>query len=113
MIETDADGRTISAFREKPTDPVGLADSPDEVLASMGNYVFDTEVLIEAVTADAADESSAHDIGGNIIPMLVEQGRAQVWDFVHNEVARASPSASAATGATSGRSTPTTTRTST
>jgi glucose-1-phosphate adenylyltransferase len=86
VIETAADGRTISAFREKPTDPVGLADAPDQVLASMGNYVFDTQALIEAVTDDAADESSAHDIGRNIIPMMVEQGRAQVWDFVHNEV---------------------------
>jgi glucose-1-phosphate adenylyltransferase len=86
VIETAADGRTISAFREKPSDPVGLADAPDQVLASMGNYVFDTQALIEAVTADAADEASAHDIGRNIIPMMVEQGRAQVWDFVHNEV---------------------------
>jgi len=87
VIETAADGVTISAFREKPSDAVGLPDAPDQVLASMGNYVFDTQALIEAVTADAADESSAHDIGKNIIPMMVEQGRAQVWDFVHNEVA--------------------------
>ena len=58
VIETGPDGRTISAFREKPTDAVGLADAPDQVLASMGNYVFDTQALIEAVTADAADESS-------------------------------------------------------
>ena len=56
MIETAADGRTISAFREKPTDAVGLPDAPDQVLASMGNYVFDTQALIEAVTADAADD---------------------------------------------------------
>ena len=41
----------------------------------MGNYVFDTQALIEAVTADAADKSPAHDIGNNIIPMMVEQGR--------------------------------------
>ncbi len=87
VIETGPDGRTISAFREKPTDAVGLADAPDQVLASMGNYVFDTQALIEAVTADAADDASAHDIGKNIIPMMVAQGRAQVWDFVHNEVA--------------------------
>ena len=86
VIETAADGRTISAFREKPTDAVGLADAPDQVLASMGNYVFDTQALIEAVTADAADESSAHDLGRNIIPMMVEQGRAQVWDFERNRV---------------------------
>ena len=58
VIEAGDDGRTIRAFREKPTDPVGLADAPDQVFASMGNYVFSTDVLVDAVTADAADESS-------------------------------------------------------
>ena len=42
VIETAADGRTISAFREKPSDPIGLPDAPDQVFASMGNYVFTT-----------------------------------------------------------------------
>ena len=44
----------------------------------MGNYVFSAEVLIDAVTRDAADEASAHDLGGNIIPELVERGQACV-----------------------------------
>ena len=52
----------------------------------MGNYVFTTEVLIEALRKDAADESSKHDIGGNIIPMLVDRGEAHVYDFSRNEV---------------------------
>jgi glucose-1-phosphate adenylyltransferase len=86
VIQTAADGRTITAFREKPSDPVGLPDSPNEILASMGNYVFNTQALIEAVAADAADEDSVHDIGRNIVPMMVEQGRAEVWDFTENEV---------------------------
>jgi glucose-1-phosphate adenylyltransferase len=86
VIETAADGRSISAFREKPTDPVGLPDAPDEVFASMGNYIFTTKALIEAVTSDAADESSKHDIGGNLIPQLVASGNAQVYDFAQNEV---------------------------
>src|SRR3712207_3420238 len=47
VIETAADGQTISAFREKPTDAKGLPDAPDEVFASMGNYVFTTEALID------------------------------------------------------------------
>ena len=51
VIETDGESRTIGAFREKPKDPVGLADSPGEVLASMGNYVFSADVLMDAVTA--------------------------------------------------------------
>ena len=90
VIETDGDSRTIGAFREKPKDPVGLADSPGEVLASMGNYIFSTDVLIDAVTRDAADPTSAHDLGGNIIPELVERGQACVWDFANSNVPGAS-----------------------
>jgi glucose-1-phosphate adenylyltransferase len=85
VIET-SDGRKIDAFREKPADAVGLPDSPDEVYASMGNYVFSTEALIEAISTDAGDDASKHDIGGNIIPKLVAQGEAQVYDFAANEV---------------------------
>jgi glucose-1-phosphate adenylyltransferase len=85
VIET-SDGRAIDAFREKPADAVGLPDSPDEVYASMGNYVFSTEALIEAISTDAHNEESRHDIGGNIIPMLVEQGEAEVYDFAANDV---------------------------
>jgi glucose-1-phosphate adenylyltransferase len=86
VVETAADGRTIAAFREKPTDASGLPDAPDQVYASMGNYVFTTQALIDAVTEDAADESSNHDMGGNIVPMLVARGEAQVYDFSRNEV---------------------------
>src|ERR687885_1811822 len=45
VIETAADGQTISAFREKPKDAVGLPDAPDQVFASMGNYMFTREAL--------------------------------------------------------------------
>jgi glucose-1-phosphate adenylyltransferase len=86
VIETAEDGRRISAFREKPSDPVGLRDAPDQVFASMGNYVFTADALIEAVTMDAADERSSHDIGGNIIPMMVAAGDANVYDFASNDV---------------------------
>ncbi|MFZ1670737.1 MAG: sugar phosphate nucleotidyltransferase, partial [Candidatus Nanopelagicales bacterium] len=53
---------------------------------SMGNYCFSTDVLIEALKKDAADVSSVHDMGGNIIPMLTEQGMAHVYDFNENDV---------------------------
>ncbi len=86
VIETAANGRDIARFREKPKDAVGLPDSPDEVFASMGNYIFSTEALISTVSADAADETSKHDLGGNIIPALVAQNDAQVYDFSSNEV---------------------------
>jgi glucose-1-phosphate adenylyltransferase len=86
VVETAADGHTISAFREKPKDAVGLRDAPDQVFASMGNYMFTTEALIDAVCADAEADSSKHDMGGNIVPMLVESGAAHVYDFSRNEV---------------------------
>ena len=86
VIETAADGRKIAAFKEKPSETPGLPDSPDEVYASMGNYVFSTEALIEAISTDAHNEDSRHDLGGNIIPMLVGQGEAEVYDFAANEV---------------------------
>jgi glucose-1-phosphate adenylyltransferase len=53
----------------------------------MGNYVFTTDVLVDAVTADAANDDSRHDIGGDLIPALVERGDAQVYDFAANKVA--------------------------
>ncbi|MEV6692348.1 glucose-1-phosphate adenylyltransferase [Micromonospora sp. NPDC051196] len=86
VIEVGEDGRRIRAFREKPTDAVGLPDAPDEIYASMGNYVFTTRALIDAVERDAEDRSSKHDMGGSIIPMLVERGEANVYDFRDNEV---------------------------
>jgi glucose-1-phosphate adenylyltransferase len=91
VIETAADGRTISAFREKPADAAGLPDSPEEIFASMGNYLFTTEALIDAVTEDAQDQSSKHDMGGSIVPMLVARGQAEVYDFSRNEVPGATP----------------------
>jgi glucose-1-phosphate adenylyltransferase len=55
VIETGPDGRSISAFREKPKDAVGLPDAPDQVYASMGNYVFTAEALMDAVAEDSQD----------------------------------------------------------
>jgi len=86
VIETAPDASRIAAFREKPPDPKGLPDASDQVYASMGNYVFTAEALIDAVIADAADESSKHDVGGNLIPMLVARGEARVYDFAANDV---------------------------
>ena len=86
VVETAADGQTITAFHEKPKHAVGLRDAPDQVYASMGNYVFSTDILIDVVTLDAESRESSHDMGGNIIPMLVSSGSAHVYDFARNEV---------------------------
>ncbi|HJU48173.1 MAG TPA: glucose-1-phosphate adenylyltransferase [Gaiellaceae bacterium] len=86
VIEPAADGHTIAAFREKPQSAVGLPDAPDQVFASMGIYVFRARTLIEAVSEDAADASSVHDLGGSIIPRLVRAGQAHVYDFHANDI---------------------------
>ncbi|WP_431277072.1 glucose-1-phosphate adenylyltransferase [Leifsonia poae] len=87
VIEVDsAHPDRIAAFREKPSDPIGLPDSPDEVLASMGNYVFDADALIDAVIRDGDRPDSNHDMGGDIIPDFVSRGEAGVYDFNRNDV---------------------------
>jgi glucose-1-phosphate adenylyltransferase len=86
IIKTDQSGKKITEFLEKPSEPPTIPDSPDECYASMGNYVFKTEALIEALKKDAADETSIHDMGSNIIPMLTEKGEANVYDFAANIV---------------------------
>jgi glucose-1-phosphate adenylyltransferase len=91
VIQPTADGTRIEAFVEKPADVPGLPDSPDQVLASMGNYVFTTKALMDAVAADAADEDSDHDIGGDLIPLMVRAGTAAVYDFADNEVPGSRP----------------------
>ncbi|KQP62721.1 MULTISPECIES: glucose-1-phosphate adenylyltransferase [unclassified Nocardioides] len=76
----------IRDFLEKPTDPVGLPSSPGEVLASMGNYVFDADALVEAVTRDATTPGSKHDMGGDIVPAFVRRSQAGVYDYRDNVV---------------------------
>jgi glucose-1-phosphate adenylyltransferase len=78
--------RQIREFLEKPTDPVGLPDSPGEVLASMGNYVFDADALVEAVTRDSTTDGSKHDMGGDIVPAFVRRDQAGVYDYQDNDV---------------------------
>jgi glucose-1-phosphate adenylyltransferase len=86
VVQAGRDGRTLEAFLEKPADPPALPGSPEETFASMGNYVFSTEVLIDALRKDAANPASRHDMGGDIIPMLVAEGCAQIYDFRGNKV---------------------------
>ncbi len=76
----------IRDFLEKPQNPTGLADAPHEVLASMGNYIFDTAALIEAVESDGELPTSNHDMGGDIIPYFVQRGEAGVYDMKQNDV---------------------------
>jgi glucose-1-phosphate adenylyltransferase len=87
VIEVDdADQRKIGQFLEKPKNAKGLPDAPDEVLASMGNYVFDADVLVDAVTSDHDLEGTKHDMGGDIVPAFVNKGEGYVYDFKNNDV---------------------------
>lgn len=86
VIETAEAGTQITAFLEKPADPPGIPGKPEQSYVSMGNYVFTTEALIEALKVDAEDSDSVHDMGGNIIPMLTAAGNAHVYDFHENSV---------------------------
>jgi glucose-1-phosphate adenylyltransferase len=85
VIDAATDNK-IKEFLEKPVDPPGLPDDPEASFASMGNYIFTTEALIDAVTKDAEDDNSRHDMGGDIIPGFVGRGDGQVYDFTANEV---------------------------
>lgn len=87
VIEVEKDDPTrIAAFHEKPKNAIGLAESPDEVLASMGNYIFDADILIDAVIRDGERSDSNHDMGGDIVPDFVSRGLAGVYDLNRNEV---------------------------
>ena len=87
VIEVDAkDPNKIAAFKEKPANPKGLPDSPNEVLASMGNYVFTASALIDAIEHDGELEDSSHDMGGDIVPYMVARDDAGVYDFTYNQI---------------------------
>ena len=71
----------IKSFIEKPADPPGIPDKPDMALASMGIYVFSTEFLLELLKRDAAEPSSSHDFGKDLIPYVVTNGKAVAHRF--------------------------------
>ncbi|MDG3015376.1 glucose-1-phosphate adenylyltransferase [Speluncibacter jeojiensis] len=84
-IDADDSGR-ITGFLEKPLHPPGTPDDPNTTFASMGNYVFTSKVLVDAIRADSENSDSDHDMGGDIIPALVDAGHAAVYDFADNAV---------------------------
>ena len=87
VIEVDQnDPQKIAAFVEKPSSTPGLAADPTQFLASMGNYVFDADALVEALHVDAERLDTKHDMGGDIIPYFVNQGEAGVYDFTLNDI---------------------------
>lgn len=87
VIEVDAnDPQKIAAFVEKPASTAGLAADPTQFLASMGNYVFNADALVDALRVDAERLDTKHDMGGDIIPYFVDKGEAGVYDFTLNDI---------------------------
>jgi glucose-1-phosphate adenylyltransferase len=86
VIEADESGK-ILAFHEKVENPPAMPGRPNMALASMGNYIFNTEALMEALERDAQNEESEHDFGKDIVPTMVAGGRrVHVYDFETNRV---------------------------
>ncbi len=84
VIRPSADGQRIESFLEKPSDPPPTNDDPTQAYVSMGNYIFTTSALVEAVTRDSRNDESDNDLGGDIIPLMVDRGDAAVYDFSAN-----------------------------
>lgn len=80
VMHVDDDDR-ILAFIEKPKEPPAMPGKPDQALASMGIYVFETRFLIDELRRDTADANSSHDFGKDLIPYLVQHGKAVAHPF--------------------------------
>jgi glucose-1-phosphate adenylyltransferase len=85
VIETAPDG-AVKAFFEKEPDAPTMPGDPDRVYASMGNYVFSTGLLVRELYADAANASSSHDFGRDILPSLVGRTEMFAYDFQTNRI---------------------------
>ncbi len=85
VIQVDEDFRMIG-FQEKPEKPTPMPGNPDKALVSMGNYLFDTDTLVEVIRSDAADHSSAHDFGKSIISSMIDSHDCYVYDFATNTI---------------------------
>jgi glucose-1-phosphate adenylyltransferase len=82
VVDVAANGEIIG-FQEKPaTTTVRSPFNPDSVEASMGIYIFNTEVLLKALIADAEDPNSKHDFGHNILPNLLGKKKMMAYTFV-------------------------------
>ncbi len=86
VLEVDERGKVL-AFEEKPKNPRPMPGRPGWALASMGNYIFATGVLVEELSRDASGDASAHDFGRNILPEMVARGREVfAYDFSLNQI---------------------------
>ncbi len=80
VMQVDEEDR-ITDFVEKPADPPGIPGDPDMALASMGIYVFHTKFLMDLLRRDADDPNSSRDFGKDLIPYIVQNGKAVAHRF--------------------------------
>jgi glucose-1-phosphate adenylyltransferase len=85
VIEVSPDGRIVD-FHEKKADAPTMPGDPEHVLASMGNYIFSAQTLLDELASDAKKEKSAHDFGRDILPGLVSGRALYAYDFQTNRV---------------------------
>ncbi|RCU51645.1 MULTISPECIES: glucose-1-phosphate adenylyltransferase [Corallincola] len=86
VVQVDEQGR-MTGFVEKPqNNPPTIPGDPEHVLASMGNYVFDTQTLFAALKADAKEPGSTHDFGLDILTKLYQTHPVYVYDFASNVI---------------------------
>jgi glucose-1-phosphate adenylyltransferase len=83
VIQVDSDYR-ITGFQEKPEHPQTVPEKPDKILASMGVYVFDTELMVRRLIEDAK-KTTAHDFGKDIIPKLVPDKGLFAFNFLDDK----------------------------
>ncbi len=83
VIAADHAGR-VSEFQEKPANPAPMPSDPTRAYASMGNYLFDTKVLVQAL--QEANDRGEHDFGQHVLPKLKETHRLFAYDFATNRV---------------------------
>ena len=87
VIEVDPQHpNMIKDFHEKPEHTTGLPDDPGSILASMGNYVANTDALFDALAKDEKAQDTKHDMGGDIAPYFAARHAAGVYDFTTNEI---------------------------
>lgn len=80
VMTVDGDNR-VQRFDEKPEHPTPLPDNPALTLASMGNYIFNTDFLFEQLKMDAENASSTHDFGHDVIPSIIDSHRVFTYPF--------------------------------
>lgn len=80
-VMTVDDQHRVRAFDEKPANPQPMPGSDDTALASMGNYIFNTDFLFEQLRQDAENPASSHDFGKDIIPRIIGEHKVFAYPF--------------------------------